>query len=410
VSAHRPAGPKRAFAVIGDRRFAPYFTGNALSATGWWFQTLAAQLLVWRQTHSGLLLGVLTFAEFVPLLVLSPWSGALADRLDRKRILLVTQLISVVLSGGLALLTWAALAPPWVVILDACGLGIANAFASPAALALIPSLVDRENLGVAVGLNSMTWNLARAAGPALAALSVRHLGIAPSFALNAGSFLALVLGVLLVHPQPHTRTRSRAPLRDSVRLVTRNRGLLVFLATVGVVGASADPINTLGPAFAHAFGRPDTDAGIIIGVFGAGAVCAAFALSGRNVGSRRRTVATLALMASGIAAFSVLPSLPWALPLLFLAGVGYLASSTSATTQLQLSVAEHERGRAMALWNVAFLGLRPFASLTDGAIATGFGVRAAGVALQAPALCIALLLGAQLWRRRRPEVAAAEAG
>src|SRR5438128_10758538 len=109
VSAQRPAGPKRAFAVIGDRRFAPYFTGNALSATGWWFQTLAAQLLIWRQTHSGLLLGVLSFAEFLPLLVLSPWAGAFADRFDRKRIVLVTQLLSVALAGGLALLTWADL-------------------------------------------------------------------------------------------------------------------------------------------------------------------------------------------------------------------------------------------------------------------------------------------------------------
>jgi hypothetical protein len=106
-------------------------------------------------------------------------------------------------------------------------------------------------------------------------------------------------------------------------------------------------------------------------------------------------------MAAGLAVFSVLPSLPWALPLLFIGGLGYLASNTSATSQLQLSVAEHERGRVMALWNVEFLGLRPIASLTDGAIASGFGVRTAGVTMQIPALAAGVLLVAWMWRRAR---------
>jgi len=106
----------------------------------------------------------------------------------------------------------------------------------------------------------------------------------------------------------------------------------------------------------------------------------------------------------------VLPSLPWALPLLFIGGLGYLASNTSATSQLQLSVAEHERGRVMALWNVAFLGLRPLASLADGAIASGFGVRAAGVTMQIPALVAVVLLVAWMWRRTHPRVGSEGSG
>jgi predicted MFS family arabinose efflux permease len=268
-------------------------------------------------------------------------------------------------------------------------------------MALMPSLVERRDLGTAVGLNSMTWNLARVAGPALAALSVQGLGIPASFAVNAASYLALVVGVLMVHPRPVPRGGSSGALAGGVRLLRANPRLLVFLGIVAVVGFASDPINTLAPAFAHAFGHRDTWAGLIIGVFGAGAVTTAFLVSGRNAGSNRRAVVTLTMLAGCLAAFSVLPHLTWAVPVLFLGGVGYLASNTSATVQLQLSVDEHERGRVMALWNVAFLGLRPFASLTDGAIASGFGVRAAGVALEVPALLAAVLLAAATRRTAR---------
>jgi MFS family permease len=395
-------GPRAAVGLIGDRRFAPYFFGNALSASGLWFQTLAAQLLIWRQTHSSLLLGVLSFAEFVPLLVLSPWAGAIADRFDRKRIVLWMQVVSVLLSGSLAVLAWAHLAPPAVVILDSFGLGLATAFSSPAVLALLPSLVEREHLAAAVALNSMTWNLARAVGPALAAVAVDGLGIPAAFAINAASYVPLAAGIAILRPRPHPRTASTAALRDSVRLLRANPRLLVFLGIVTVAGFAVDPINSLAPAFAHAFGAPDTRAGLIIGVFGAGAVTAAFLLSGRPARSDRRAALRLGTMAVSVVAFSLLPTLPWALPVLFLGGVGYLAANTSATAQLQLAVAEHERGRVMALWNIGFLGLRPVASLADGGLASGFGVRTAGVALQLPALAAVALLLALGPRADRP--------
>ncbi|HXH98196.1 MAG TPA: MFS transporter, partial [Gaiellaceae bacterium] len=155
---------------------------------------------------------------------------------------------------------------------------------------------------------------------------------------------------------------------------------------VAAVGFGSDPVNTEAPAFAHAFGRPDTEAGYIIGAFGAGAVAAAFLLAGRVTGSRRRMLVTLGLLGGGIVAFAVVPWLSLAFAFLFAAGFGYLASNTSATSRLQLGVEEHQRGRIMALWSVAFLGLRPVASLTDGALASAFGVRVAGVALALPAL------------------------
>jgi MFS family permease len=383
-------GPGEALRLIRHRNFGPYFVGNASSATGTWFQNLAASLFVYRQTHSPFLLGVLQFANFIPVLLLAPWAGSAADRFDRRRVVLVSQVVATSLSAVLAALAWAGLARVWVVMACALGLGVVSAFAAPASQALIGDLVPRAELQSAVALNSMTYNLARAAGPALAALSVRKLGIPASFAINSASYLVLVAGVLVVRTAPRRRaSRAETRLSESLRLVRDQPRLLAFLLIVTAVGFASDPVNTEAPAFAHAFGRPDTDAGYLIGAFGGGAVAAAFLLAGRVTGSRRRMLTTLVLLGTGIAAFSLTPWLPVGLGFLAVAGFGYLASNTSATSRLQLEVAEHQRGRIMALWSVAFLGLRPVASLADGAIAGAFGVRTAGVVLAVPVLALA---------------------
>jgi MFS family permease len=395
-----PAGPRSALRVATQRNFAPYFVGNMLGASGTWFANLAAALLIYRLTHSPFLLGVLNFAQFVPVLALAPWAGNAADRYDRRKLLIVAQAASFVLSIGLGLLALAEKATPAVVIGFALGLGVVNAFAAPAQHTLIGSLVPPRDLGAAVALHSMGFNLARAVGPALAAVVIAAFGIPTAFFVNAASFLLFLVGLVYVRP----RAQQRAPharLRDSIKLLRTQPRLLWLLFVVAAVGFASDPINTESPAFARAFGHPDTHAGLIIGVFGIGAVTAAFAMAGR-VGSARITVAMLAVLAGGISLFSLSPTLWIALPFLFVAGFAYLTANTRATTQLQLEVEESHRGRIMALWTIAFVGLRPLASLADGAIASGFGVRAAGVALTLPAVVAAVLI----WRRiRRSEFA-----
>ena len=383
-------GPAAAVALIRRRTFGPYFFGNALSASGTWFQNLAAALLIFRQTHSELLLGVLNFAQFIPILVLAPWAGGAADRWNRRSLLLVSQTVAIVLSGGLGLLAYLDLAPTAVVIGDAVALGVVSAFSAPAQQALIATLVDEPEVPTAVALNSMTFNLARAVGPATAAVAVEYIGIPAAFGLNAASYLIFVGALLFIGPQPQQfADHSVGHLRASLDILRRRPQLVVFLLIVAAVGFASDPVNTLAPAWAHAFGQKDTFAGYIIGVFGAGAVTAAFVVAGRVGGSRRRMFSTLLLLGGGMVAFSLTPWLPLALPLLFVAGFGYLASNTHATSRLQLGVEPWERGRIMALWSVAFLGLRPFASIVDGAIASAFGVRVAGVLLAVPALACA---------------------
>jgi MFS family permease len=384
-------GPAAAFALIRRRSFGPYFAGNALSASGTWFQNLAAALLVYRQTHSALLLGVLNFSQFLPILLLAPWAGGASDRFNRRQLLLVSQTAATLLSGGLGLLAWRHLAPTPVVIGDAVALGVVSSFSAPAQQAMIAQLVEPHEVPTAVALNSMTFNLARAVGPATAAVAVQYLGIPAAFGLNAVSYVIFIAALLYIGPQAQDLAdRSVSHLRASVDILRRKPQLVVFLLIVAAVGFASDPVNTLAPAWAHAFGRKDTDAGFIIGAFGAGAVTAGFVVAGRVGGSRRRMFATLLLLGCGLVAFSLTPWLPVGLPILFVAGVGYLASNTHATSRLQLGVEPWERGRIMALWSVAFLGLRPFASILDGVIANSLGVRTAGIVLATPALACAV--------------------
>jgi len=388
-----PVGPAAALRVISSRNFGPYFFGNALSSSGTWFQNLAAALLVYRLTHSAFLLGILNAAQFGPVLLLAPWIGLAADRFDRRRLLIATQLWATMLSGTLAGLAWSGDAHAWVVIVFALGLGVSSAYAAPASGALVGQLVSPRDLASAVALNSMTYNLARAIGPALAAVTVRTLGIPAAIAINSGSYLALVLGLTLVRPRPQERPpRDETRLLASLRFVRERPKLLALLLIIAAVGFGSDPVNTEAPAFAHAFGEVDTQAGYIIGVFGAGAVAAAFTVAGRVAGSRTRMATTLFLLGGGMVALSVTPWLSLGYAFLFVAGFGYLASNTSATTRLQLDVHESQRGRIMALWSVAFLGLRPLASLLDGTIAGAFGVRVAGVCLAIPALAAAAVI------------------
>jgi MFS family permease len=380
-----------------SRNFGPYFAGNALSASGTWFQNLAASLLVYRQTHSAFLLGVLNFAQFAPILLLAPWTGSIADRFDRRRLLLVAQGASAALAAALAALAWGGLAPTSVVIAFGLALGVVSASSIPAQQALVPSLVPVRDLTAAVALNSMTYNLARALGPALAALVVATLGIPAAFLLNAGSFLIFALCLVLVRPRPQQRASGGAGLRESLALLRREPRLAVLLFVVAAVGFASDPVNTEAPAFAHAFGHPDTWAGLVIGAFGAGAVTAAIFTAG-HVGSPARTARMMTLLGAGVILFAVGPWLGLGFVFLFLAGFGYLSANTRATTQLQLSVEEGQRGRIMALWSIAFLGLRPLASLLDGAVAGVLGVRTAGVLLAVPALAGAAWIALRLRR------------
>ena len=389
--------------VLVERNFWPFFVGNLLSNSGTWFQNIAQVLLVYRLTGSPFLVGVVNFSQFAAVIFLAPVAGNAADRYDRRRLVIVNQVCAAGLAGLLALLTAVGEPSPAVVISVALAMGVTLALSTPALQAIVPSLVTRDQLPAAIALNAITYNLSRALGPIVAVFVIARWGIPTAFAINALSFLVLAGALVRVSPAPQQiQTEGRIRLRDSIRAVRADRMLLAPLIVVGLVSLTADPVNTLTPAFAtEVFGRADTFTGYLVGSFGAGAVAAALLVTGRWEPSYGLITATLGLLALGMGMFAVSGTEVIALTGLFIGGFGFLSSISAATSLLLLEVSDTERGRVMALWSLSFHGSRPIGSLVDGAIASLASIRLAGLVMVLPALAGCLGLAALSVRRRR---------
>jgi MFS family permease len=373
------------------RNFWPYFAGNLLSNCGTWFQNIAQSILVYRLTGSTFLVGVVNFAQFVGVFVLAPWAGSAADRFDRRRLVIVTQIVASAVTALLAVLQGAGLATTPVVIGLALVTGATVAFAIPAIQAMVPDLVETELLPSAMAMSSLTFNLARAIGPLIGALVVAQWGIGAAFGLNSLSYLGLIAGLLAVDPRQAPRAAGPAlRWRDSLRMVGDDSALVALLLVVAAISLSQDPVSTLTPGFSEeVFGRADTVTGLLVGAFGAGSALAAVTAAGRSRDPVRRIAPGCLLMGLAMLGFALAPNLPFALGALLVAGFWFMVTNTGATTALTLEVAPEQRGRVMALWSLCFLGTRPLASLVDGALASTIGLRGAGVTLTVPVLLAA---------------------
>lgn len=385
---------RSAFSVLATRNFGSYFAGNLVSALGTWVQNIAQAILIFRLTNSTLAVAVVNFAQFAAVLVLAPWTGSAADRFDRKTLMVASQLFA----GSSALLLAVAVAvdrvSPTMIVAAAAAIGLGYAITVPALQAIIPDLVAEQDLPQAISMNAVTFNLARAVGPLLGAAAVTALGFAWSFGLNALSFGLFALLLIATRPMKHPRpeTAKRPKFRDGARLLMQQRDLGLLILTVSTVSIASDPVNTLTPGFSvDVFGRSDLFTGILVGIFGAGAVMAAV------IPSLRPPVwASAGLAGVGMLVLAASPNLLVALVGLGISGFGFLSSITSATTTIQLSLDANMRGRVMAVWSVAFLGVRPIASLVDGFVAETLGLRYAAAAMTLPVLIVA----ARLWLRR----------
>ncbi len=378
--------------IFGQRSFRLYFVGGSLSNIGTWFQNIAAGLLVYELTRSTLLVGLVNFSLFIGAVIFAPWAGAAADRLDRRRLLVVTQLGAALIGAALAALTLLGLVTAPTVIVASLLLGLMLAFGVPAMMALIPQLVRDEDLEAAVALNSLSFNLARAVGPMLGALAVEWAGYGLGFALNAASFVLFAGALLAIRPRPQKRDRgSHASFGESLRVVRDNPRLAVLLVTVMAVSTSTDPINTLPPELVRdVFGQRDLYVGLLVGAFGTGATLTALLLTGWLRRQRRVLAAAMTVQGVGMAMVGLAPTIWLAIAAMFVSGAGYLAAISRCTARVYAEVDDAQRGRVMALWSLAFLGTRPLASLVDGAIAEIAGARTAAVALALPVLAAAI--------------------
>ena len=392
--------PRSAVAVLRRREFGIYFLGASLSNIGTWFQNIAAGLLVYELTRSTLLVGAVNFSQFIGSFLLASVAGGAADRFDRRKLLIVSQLGAAAVGAVLAVVTLLGAVTPTIVIVAALALGFALAFMVPALLALVPLLVAEEDLDAAVALNSVSFNLARAVGPILGALVVGGAGYGVAFALNAGSFLVFVAALAVIRPRPQERARGVRPkLIETVRLVRSVPAWWAVLVATMVISMSTDPINTLTPELAlDTFGGVELDAGLLVGAFGAGATLTAVTLTGWLRRQRRTLPAAMGVQAAGMLLVGLAPGLGVALVGMAVSGGGFIAGITRASVRLQAEVPDLQRGRVMALWSVAFVGTRPLASLASGAIAEVAGAQVAAMVLALPVLVLAPWVARQIER------------
>jgi MFS family permease len=372
-------------AALRFRDFRLLWLGLLISNLGTWMQFTAMGFFVARMAGSphraALELGILGAARAIPVLLLSPLAGVVADQLPRRRVLFVTNTTMALAAFVLALLaTLHRLDLSSLVLLSALN-SAANGFDSPVRQSWVPMLVDRQYVGNAVGLNSVAFNAPAVIGPALAGLLIVWFGVAGAFYFNAAATLAVVVAVLMMRPSPPSSIRNESTLqamRHGIVFIAQHPALRWILLTQFVTAILTRPYSQLVPALAvnvlHAGARGLGWAVSAIGIGGFGGALVTAYFAGRERRSRLWLQSAL-LMSIGVFALAFVPTLSSALPVLFTIGLGTLASLGATNTLIQILSPDDVRGRALAVYTMIAIGVVPLGSLVDGAIAAAIGLR-----------------------------------
>jgi len=374
------AATRRMFRSLRVRNYRLFFFGQLVSLTGTWMQQVGQDWLVLRLTDQALPLGVTLALQFAPMLVLGAWAGVVADRLDKRRLLLATQAAMASLALVLGVLTATGAIRLWMVYLLALLLGCATAFDMPTRQAFVSEMVGPDRVTNAVGLNSAVFNSARVVGPAVAGVLIAAVGIAPAFLINAVSYLAVIAGLLAMDPARLHRLppldRAGGQVRAGLRYVWGDHVLRSTIALVAVVGALGLNYRVALPLLARfTFGGSASAYGALASIMAAGAVVGALAAARRGRPSRALllgSVAVFGLLSFAAAAAPTLIAEAVVLAPLGLASMTFLATANST---LQLASSPEMRGRVMALYGLVFLGSTPLGGLLGGWMAGQFGPR-----------------------------------
>ena len=393
------------------RNYRIYFAALFVSFVGTWMQSVAQSWLVYRLTDSAFLLGLVSFASQVPVFLLAPFGGVLADRQSRHRIILVTQTIAMVQAFLLAALTLSGRVNVAAVIALALMLGVVSAFDMPARQAFVVQLVGRKDLINAIGLNSSMINSARIIGPAVAGVVVAWIGEGLCFLINGVSYLAVLggLGMIKVGDGGVEKHKESAlqDLKEGFDFVRRTapvRALLLLVAFVSIVGL---PYIVLMPIFAdRILGAGAKGMGILLGAAGAGALAGALTLATRREvrGLGKLVAISVAVFGSMLILFSLSRSLVLSAALLVPTGFTLMLQTSAANTLLQNMVPDRMRGRVMSFFSMSLMGMAPFGSLLSGALATRFGAPATVAAGGALCLLASLVFSLRLPHLRREAV------
>jgi MFS family permease len=391
------------FAALGYYNYRLYWFGQLVSFSGNWMQSVAQGWLVLRLTDSAFLLGLIGFIGSIPVLLFSLWGGVVADRVPKRRLLLVTQTLSMFLAFVLAFLTFSGRVRFGHVALVAFCLGIVNAFDAPTRQAFVVEVVEREDLVNAIALNSTAFNIARVFGPALAGIVVAAVGEAWAFTLNGLSFLAVLAGLLAMRlPCWHPDRLAGDPwerLREGLRYVRRSSVTLGLLFIVGATSLFGMAYATLMPVFARDILQVGAKGqGLLMSCVGIGALTGALTLATiGNRGQRGRLLVIGNLMLpTALIVFANSCLFPLSALAIAFAGAGLITQNVTANTLIQTLAPDALRGRVMSVWTLVIMGLMPFGSFQAGLIAERFGAPVAVTAGALVCLFVALLTQTRL--------------
>jgi MFS family permease len=406
----RPAaGFRNVSRAFAHRNYRVYITGSSVSLIGLWLQRVAVGWLAWTLTHSGTWLGLVSLADFLPVLVLSPFAGVLADRRDRVWIIRITQLCGCAQASLLAVLVATDTITIELLFILVLLLGIASGLAQPARLALIPSLVDRESLASAVAINAVIFNSARFIGPAIAGVLIAEVSTGAAFAGNALSYIAFQISLAMLRGLPPMPPAERQnALRASFEAyayVSRHKGIGPMLLLFTVTATGTRGFIELFPGFAdNVFSRGPQGLAMLTSTVGLGAICggAWMVLRPAVAGLAEIVLAATLLMSLAILGFTATDRFYLALPCVLVAGAAMTITGTGAQTLIQAAVDSRMRGRVMALYGMIFR-----AGPAVGAVLIGTASEHLGLRLP---LAIGALVSCAFWfvtRLHHKEIAAA---
>ena len=393
------------FAALANPNFRRFYTGQAISLIGTWMQMVAQSWLVLSLTGSSLDLGGIVALQALPVLLLGPYGGVVADRVDKRRLMIVLQSLMGVQAVILGVLTVAGWIHLWEIAVLAVALGLNNAFENPSRQAFVLEMVGPGDLRNAVSLNSVLVNVARSIGPAVAGLLIAAVGTGVCFLVNAASFVAVVASLVTMDTDLLSPTtpmvRARGQLREGLAYVRRTPELAVPLAMMALVGTLTYEFQVSLPVLARqSLGLGSAGYGFMTAAMGVGAVCGGLFTAARGrTGLRPLTIAAVAFGALALAA-AASPDLPVALVVLAALGAASVSFIAVGNSTLQLGADPTMRGRVMGLWFVAFQGSTPIGGPLVGWIIAAAGARA-GLGVGGIACFVAAALAVAVWHRRR---------
>ena len=369
------------FSSLKYRNFRLFFTGQIISQVGNWLTLIAQTLLVLKLTNSGLMVGLLTGCQFAPVLLFGAWAGLIADRSDKRKLLMIVQALAMVQSFVLAALAFMGHPPVLAIFAVAfCG-GIATAFDNPARRAFVVEMVPETNVQNAVSLNSALMTSSRIVGPALAGLLISTVGYGWCFTVDGISYIAVLVALWMMRPadlrRPPVAKRGKGQVREGLRYVRTVPDLWIPLVMMAIIGTLAFNFQVVLPLFAtRTFGGDDATFTLLLSVISVGSLTGALVTARRKTIELRHVIVAAAGFGLSMLLLAVVPSLGLAFPVAMLMGFVSIAFMTASTAIVQVRADPTMRGRVLALQAIVFLGSTPIGGPIVGAICQEFGARA----------------------------------